>query len=68
MNKKQTIILWVGILIFSVIGLFPPHETYEGDFGKVTTDNIYALGLFVLWFIVAVVTGGPLVTFKDKKK
>lgn len=87
MNKKQKIVLWLGIIAFVFVSLFPPViieglgpirgiREYERGFGclldplvnpflKETID--FPL-LAVEWIVIAVVTGGFLITFKDTKK
>jgi hypothetical protein len=78
MNKKQLIVMWVGIAIIILMGIFPPWiVTVQG------TDNILghafilsrtgrkydinASFLFVQWIMVVAITGGLIITFKDKK-
>ncbi len=81
MNRKQIIILWVGIAIFVLMGLFPPWVVYEQGhlyflhkltlFSPIRTNNgsrIDVPRLCVQWAMVAVVTSGLLITLKDKKK
>lgn len=81
MNKKQLVVMWVGIAIIVLMGLFPPWTTYgnSGDcylthkfiLFKPAERNIPARidtgHLFVQWIIVTAITGGLIVTFKDKK-
>ena len=71
MSRAQLKILWVGIIIFVLMGLFPPKEfnTPEGShadgYGFIfTADNIDFSRLFVQWAIVAVVTGGLIYSIK----
>jgi len=84
MNKKQLKVLWIGIGIIAVMGLFPPwhmksmmgvgsQKTFGFSFillpplkGDVH-PTIDIPQLFVQWFIVSTITGGLIVTFKDKK-
>ena len=56
MNKKQKIILWVGIAIFVFAGLYAT-DSYN--------PNIAIL--LIVWFMVVVVTAGLIYTLKDKK-
>jgi hypothetical protein len=35
MNKKQKIVLWIGIAIFGLMGLFPPWVYSVGDSGRI---------------------------------
>ena len=84
MNKKQLIILWIGIALIVGMGIYPPYmESFEDTGGFVPQGYNFIFSersewrrhemvnvpqLFAQWFIVAVITGGLLVTFKDKKK
>ena len=59
MNRKQLISMWCGIAAIcglGYLGLFVEHFTYMGY-----------KGFFFRAFFVALVTGGLIVTFKDKK-
>jgi hypothetical protein len=70
MSTKQKIVLWVGILVFVLLGLFETAEiqqrrtraTIVGSTSKATYAPV-----FIHLTVVAVVTGGLLVTLKDKK-
>ena len=71
MSKTQLKILWIGMVIFVLMGLFPPKEynTPEGShadgYGFIfTVDNIDFSRLIVQWAIVAVVTGGLIYSIK----
>lgn len=71
MSKTQLIILWIGIAIFVLMGLFPPAESlspvgsYANGYGFIfTVDNIAFSRLFVQWVIVAIITGGLIYSFK----
>jgi len=78
MNKKQKIVLWVGIALFVLVGLNPhyPRQPFrivrEGAPAPVRKTKL-SWGpkdpgrLFCYWTMIAVVTGGLLVTLKDKK-
>lgn len=57
MNRTQLKVLWVGIGIFVLMGLFPPHT---GRFG----EDIDVGALCVRWVILAVVTGGLIYSLK----
>ena len=39
MNRKQVVVMWAGIIVFVLMGLFP-RWTMEG---KMTTMSVYAL-------------------------
>lgn len=60
MNKKQKIVLWLGIAVFVLMGLYPP-----ADFDGAALDPPQ---LLIQWAMVVVVAGGLLVTLKDKPK
>lgn len=75
MNKKQLIVLWIGIGIITLMGLFPPFQWHLRD-GRTgityafifSEDDIIALGnLVVQWAVVAFITGGLIITFAEKK-
>ena len=75
MTKTQLKVLWIGIAIFVLMGLFPPKEThdpagsYADGYGFIfTVDDIAFSRLFVQWVIVTVVTTGLIYTLKYKKK
>ena len=78
MNKIQLIILWVGIAIVVLMGIFPPWAvTYQGGgpyegYAFILSRpreicHIETTLLLVQWIMVAVVTGGLIITFKDRK-
>ena len=82
MNWKQKICLWVGIAVIVAMGIFPPvyhHTVFSWSNGPTVRPPKYeflltATGsaieyskLFVQWAIIAVITGGLIYTFKDKK-
>lgn len=74
MNKKQKIILWIGIAFFVLLGLFPPSKSTPWARQETTQrpitlyhHSIDGSKLFAYWAMVAVVTSGLIVTFKDKK-
>ncbi|MBN1972546.1 MAG: hypothetical protein JW787_02835 [Sedimentisphaerales bacterium] len=79
MNKKQKVILFIGIIIFVIMGIYPPwvlnrSSGIEAGYWAFINDpprtakfiDLYRLG--VQWFMVAVVIGSLLVILKDKKK
>ncbi|MFA5239066.1 MAG: hypothetical protein WC476_05070 [Phycisphaerae bacterium] len=73
MNKKQLIVMWVGIgaIILGLLVLLNAsyvNSPYVGGFDgfRVIPCQIF---LFVLWvFGVVIITAGLIVTFDDKKK
>ena len=57
MNKKQLISIWCGIVGIVIVGLYNLLVSYSVDYNR-----------FCLWvFIVALVTGGLIYTFRDKQ-
>lgn len=91
MNTKQKIALWLGIVAFVLMGLFPPWNypgsvlgvkiqidkgykaifappTGKGEEGKMFGASIDINRLCVQWAMIAVITGGLLITFSGKQK
>jgi len=75
MNKAQLFIMWIGIALIVLMGLFPPlAATIHGGiefkgYGFVlsrhgTGVHIYFARLLIQWFIVGIVTVGVIVTLK----
>lgn len=64
MNKKQKIIMWVGIAIFVFVSL-----NTETSFGRARATDLYTdYGPLIARLVsTAVVTLGLIVTFKDNK-
>lgn len=73
MNKKQKIIMWVGISIFVLMGLFPPNSSSR--FGDVSYDFLLSTDppdlalahLTIQWIIVFVLTAGAIYSIKGSK-
>lgn len=71
MSKKQLRVLWMGIVLFVLMGFFPPEAQYfrgercavEYEF-ILTAPNIAFGVLLVQWAIAAAVTGGLIYTLK----
>ncbi len=75
MNRTQLKVLWVGIGIFVVMGLFPPYWQRSVGHGSgiaysfiLNTRDVAFTHLFIQWAIVAVITGSLIYTLKDRKK
>jgi len=85
MNKKQLKILWIGITIIVLMGLFPPWHTQipqigtqkpfgyafifaPPEVGSRMYPTLNIPQLMVQWIIVLAITGGLIVTFKDKRQ
>ncbi len=71
MSKTQLKILWIGIVIFVLMGLFPPAESfspensYAAGYGFISNvGNVAFSRLFIQWAIVAILTGGLIYSLK----
>jgi hypothetical protein len=61
MNEKQKTCFWVGIIVFVVIGLFPPWSAGAGI-------NLIPLRWFILQQgLIVLAAGGLFLAFRDKK-
>lgn len=80
MNKKQKKILWIGIIIIALTGMFPPYNYEVGFGGKKQVSYDFFLSppyhssaeldfarLTIQWIIVAVVTAGALYSASGDK-
>ncbi len=79
MSKKHKTILWIGIIVFALMGLFSPQmrpveggcyvdSGYDFIFNISRRRRIDAPKLLVQWSMVVAVTGGLLVTLGAEKK
>jgi len=74
-NKNQKIILSVGILVFVIIGLFPPPVSLSGslkmwerkNFILTSHRTIDRTKLAAYWLLTAVETGGIIYLLKGSK-
>lgn len=72
MNKRQLIVMWCGIGVIVLTGLFPfvkkPNRRLE--MGYLLDDYKYLQidVILIIWALAAVVTIGLIVTLKDKPK
>lgn len=77
-RQKRMWPLWSGISMFVLMGLFPPMDRYSTGFGSQSrafgfffsadsTDIAFGK-LFIMWFIVAIIIVGLIVTFRGKEK
>jgi len=66
MTKTQLKVLWIGIAIFVLMGLFPPTgSSYFPPYDFILTGaNVDVCLLCIQWAIVAVVTGGLIYILK----
>ena len=63
MNRTQLIVLWVGIAIVVLLGLFPPGT--RGGYEFILEIRSISLGrLIIEWAMVAAITGGLVYTLK----
>jgi hypothetical protein len=75
MNQRQKRCLWVGITVFVLMGLFPPWVVNKGGFSGHGYTFLFTKGgahidtnlLAIQWVLVAVVTGGLMLTFHGKE-
>jgi len=74
MNKKQLIVMWVGISFVVLMGILPPMNIMGDRFrykifmllGK--SSSFVDFGkLLIQCSIVGIITVGLIITFKDKK-
>jgi hypothetical protein len=72
MNKKQLIVMWCGITVIVFTGLFPlvqkPNRRLEIGFLFDDYKYLEFAVIFVIWVLVALVTIGLVITFKDNSK
>ena len=72
MNRKQLIVMWCGIAVIVLTGLFPlvrkPARRLE--IGFLFDDYGYLVFplILIIWILVALVTIGLLITFRDHSK
>ena len=83
MTRRQSIILWCGIVVILLMTVFPPvikTEMVEGTEGSSfqtiiqheyyftkSAKKIFLERLFIEWFIAAVVTGGFIYAFRKRR-
>ena len=68
MNKKQKICMWVSICLFSLILIFPNSTTRKFSYGTYNAPRWKnSITRTKLCLIVGAITGGLIVTLKDKK-
>ena len=78
MNRKQQVVLWVGIAAFVLMGFFPPwHLSFQGI---VVADGYHFFTyhgpgrvidmrrLAVQWAVLVAVVGGLLVAFRGSAR
>ncbi len=63
MNKKQIVCLWLGIIVFVLVGLYASSDTiYLWSHGALMLPPFT-----VLWVCIIIVTIGLIYTFRDKQ-
>jgi len=74
MNKKQLIVMWVGIGFVVLMGILPPKnfiaDGFRYEFGLLLgkSSSFVDFGkLLIQCSIVGIITIGLIITFKDKK-
>lgn len=72
MNKKQLIVMWCGIAVIVLAGLFPlvqkPNRRLEIGFLFEDYKYLEFAVILILWVLAALVTVGLVITFKDNSK
>lgn len=71
MKKRQKICLWLGIIIFVLIGLFPPNTIRDGwpwFIFELRGHTICYSKLMVQWILVVVITSSLIYALRDKQK
>jgi len=72
MNKKQLIVMWCGIGVIVLAGLFPlvkkPNRRLEIGFLFDDYQYMVFTVILMIWILAALVTVGLVITFKDKSK
>lgn len=72
MNKKQLIAMWCGIAVIVLTGLFPlvqkPSRRLEIGFLFEDYKYMEFAVIFIVWVLVALVTIGLVITFRDNSK
>lgn len=68
MNKKQLVVMWVGISVFIIVGF---NTNTTRTFGSHRTNSLVAVTdygpLIFRLLSVTIVTGALLITFKNRK-
>ena len=72
MNKRQLTVMWCGIAVIVLAGLFPlvqkPNRRLEIGFLFDDYKYLEFAVIFIIWVLVALVTIGLIITFKDNSK
>jgi hypothetical protein len=69
MNRRQLIVMWCGIAVIALAGLFPlvkrPARRLEIGFLFDDYEYLQCNVILILWVLAALVTVGLVVTFKN---
>lgn len=63
MNKIQLLIMWVGIALFLLLLIFPPHEPSWLYSGRMVVNEELQRTFLIA---IPLVAGGLIITFRDK--
>ena len=74
MNRKQIVVLCVGIVLFVLIGLFPPGLAGTGkgrnpvprQWSPLLKTDPDTLALSIRWAVIVVITGAIIYSLRDK--
>jgi hypothetical protein len=75
MNRKQLIVMWIGLALMFLLGSIAPREYKDylvwrgdnsGSRNKRTHTLVQPADLFACWIMVGAVTGGLIITLKDR--
>ena len=68
MNRRQMIVLWTGIILFILMGLFPPVRRSYGFLLTQDSEDIQFQKLLIQWLILAAGIAGLIYYLRGKKK
>jgi hypothetical protein len=72
MNKRRLIVMWCGIAVIVLAGLFPliqkPARRLEIGFLFEDYEYLEFNVILIIWVLVALVTIGLVITFRDNSK
>ena len=68
MNRRQTIVLWVGIIIFVLMGLFPPLYSGYGFLLTHSSKVIEFEKLLIQWFTLSAGIAGLIYYLHGNQK
>lgn len=68
MNRRQMIVLWVGTIIFILIGLFPPLRRGYGFLLTHNSEAIQFQKLLIQWFTLSAGIAGLIYYLRGNQK